>query len=469
MSEMSPHKGSAVWAMLLTVVVAWAACGVYRWRVPPSVDVRTVVQVPAATDLESLCQHPDVLQASAHKLGDASVETSPAEQSDSGLSGKLLVRKLSSADRPASSDTPTVPGETEAWELTYRTTESNGALETLSALVAVLQQRIESAAVELDAGSGSQSHSPARIQELDDECLKVELELEALTDQAPPTQDVDDLADTEHSLTPEQSLSSLRFERQRLDQEWSLVQQELQADTELGALASKLTPGPMQEIILQLDRQHQLSRELTRLNETEQRFSGIYGDRHPKLIDVRRQFDRVLTELGGWDEVLNEQHLIDQLQAEVESLIASKQQQQDDLQLQMELERENSTANGEATRQRSLLTRQLENLRQEMAAAQAAEPARTAEQAARFVTVQPPQEVSTPWVFNFGLLFGLTTVCGLIAGKLIHRGWTASVDEDDSDLDLPPLPSFVPAPEAQLDLAQRRAVRQARLQQAYAG
>lgn len=471
MSEMSPRKGSAVWAMLLTVIAAWAACGVYRWRVPPLVEARAVVQVPAATDLESMCEQPDLREAAERKLNEDDTGVSLTGQTDNAeVSGKLSARKIQHAHQLDSPHAATTAGTSETWELIYRTGQSDRALDDLSAFVAVVEDRVASV-TETGLDGDRHEDSSVRIQELEDECLEAELELEALADGQAPSQEGGEFSSPRQMTLSTQSLAELRSERQQMEAEWNLVQQEFLADPDLEIVATKLTPGLLREAILELDRQQKLSLELTGLNDTEQRLSRIYGDRHPKLIEVRKKFDHVLAELGGWDAVVDEQHFAERLQAVGQDLIALKQQQEDDLQLQAELEREQSGTTDEVARQRSLLTRHLAKLKQELAAAQATEadsPAQTSTEAL-YATVQSPQMVSTPWYFNLGALFGLTTICGLIAGLFIHWSWPASEGVDDSDLDLPPIPSFVPVPQTQLDLAQRRAIRQARLQQAYAG
>lgn len=470
MSELSPHKGSPVWAMLLTVVVAWTACGVYRWQVPPRVEARAVVQVPMATDLESLCRQPELLRAARHKLTEIPTDASEGQPGNPPLSGKLAVRKIQ--NDASHSRAAMQHGETESWEITYRTAQSDRPLDELSALLTALEQRLLSTA-EPGPDTGSQELSPDRIQELEDERLKAELQLEELADHVPPQPGAGELSDSEQSDLeqtgpPAQALAEVQSERQRMEEEWSLVQQQLQANPELETVAAKLAPGPLKEAILQLARRRKLSLELTGLNETEHRLEGIYGGRHPKLIEVRRKFDQVLGELGGWDEVVDPRHFPETLQSTVESVIALKHQEEADLQLQTELEQEVASTTDETARQRALLTRQLESVKQELAAAKGVGSAGRGSSAAVFATLEAPHMATNPWYFNLGVLFGLTTVCGLITGKLIHRAWPVSDDEDDSDLASPPMPSFVPAPEAQLDLAQRRAVRQARLQQAYA-
>lgn len=463
MSELSPHKGSAVWAMLLTVVVAWAACGVYRWRIPAHVEARAVVQVPMATDLELLCRQPELLQAAGRKLAEIPADAAEGQPANPPLSGKLAVRKIQ--NDAGHSEAETQHGESESWEITYRTAQSERALGELSSLLAALDQRLLSTA-EASADTGNQAISTDRIQELEDERLKAELQLEELADQVPAQPDIVALPDAEQTGPPARALAEVQSECTRMEDEWSLIQQELQANPDLETVAARLAPGPLKEAILQLARRRKLSLELTGLNETEHRLGAVYGDRHPKLIEVRRKFEQVLDELGGWDEVVDQRHFSETLQSTVESLIASKQQEEADLQLQMELEQEVASTTDETSRQRSVLTRQLESLRQELAAAREAGSAHATGHGPLFTTLQAPRMATIPWLFDFGPLFALTTVCGLIAGKLIHRAWPRPAD--DSEMGSPPMPSFVPAPETQLDLAQRRAVRQARLQQAYA-
>ena len=68
MSDEPVRRRSAVWMMGCMVLVAWVACGVYRREVPAISVARAVLRVPSATDLETLCSQPDLLQTAVESL-----------------------------------------------------------------------------------------------------------------------------------------------------------------------------------------------------------------------------------------------------------------------------------------------------------------------------------------------------------------------------------------------------------------
>lgn len=448
----TPRKGSAIWAMLLLAGVACLACGVYRWRVPAVVESRAIVGVPTATDLGSLLQRPDVLQAAAL---DQAVE-------DPRLSGTVSAQKVSNGKRSVADKANDASVDTETWELTYQTQHSSLAVEELSALVAILKDQVTQSASKPHLDE-STADSVSKVAELESELLQVEQALDAL----PETDPLDVAARTERIQTLDRDHSDALVKLAQFSEDWDQIEQEFQARGKLSAVAAQIRPGLVQEAILKLDRQQQLSAELTRLNESERRLDEIYGERHPRLIELRAKFDDLLTKLGGWDEIIDERHLTKRLQGLRESTLATQQELTADIALRLELETEALTEARDATEQRATLTADLEKLHKAVAVAQkAGEP--VTDSMATLTVTQPPALVAVPWYSGTTMLFVLAAVCGAAVGRTLHRAWPVAEERSDSDHVAIPVPISMANPAPELDLAQRRALRQARLQQAYA-
>ena len=298
--------------------------------------------------------------------------------------------------------------------------------------------------------------------------LQDELEKQAAA--AAPGQEVpiqlDSARESVQSL--QRALSAARVQRLQLEEEWRLVEQEIGLNQRLDATAAKLSAGPIQEAVLQIDRQRKLSAELTRLNETERRLGNVYGEKHPKLVELRQKFERVLSDLGGWDHVLDESHVAERVQSSLAQLMELKQQQEADLETQCELEKQELGSLTQQTERHAALTLQLEQLNRELAQATQSAAAVTQGMAA-FAVQQNPEILPPHWSSNLAFLFAIATAGGVMAGMVWHRFLSHPVNpETDEPYSPPTAAAYIPAPETQLDLAQRRALRQARLQQAYA-
>ncbi len=475
MPDESPRKRSPVWAMLLTVAMAWLACAGYRWRMPPLVEARAIVQVPSATDLGTLCRRPEVLQDAVRKLEADSEEFLLLEQpvQNPQLSGTVTARKIANLDlQTASSNTDGVDAgtesqsvhvSTETWELSYRTHKSNRALAELSAIVAIVQQRMVAAADNSES-SPSAADSASRTAQLETDCQAAEQALQEL----PPANPIILAEGTERTEKLELDHTDAVLEHERDVDDWDLVEQEFQVHGQLATALEVLAAGPVKVAVQQLEHQRKLSQELTRLNATERRLEEVYGDRHPKLIEVRKKFDQLLTELGGWSEVIDQQHLGERLRSLRESSLAEKQDLVEDLALRLELEQSELADADQMAQQRTQLTTELEALQGELTAARESQRTTTAGLIPAFTVTQPPRMADLPWFLNAGVLFGLATVCGLLAGRAIHRTWPVSDEPDDFEPEAPVVPTISIAPLETLDLAQRRALRQARLKQVYA-
>ena len=125
MSDEPVRRRSAVWMMGCMVLVAWVACGVYRREVPAISVARAVLRVPSATDLETLCSQPDLLQTAVESLeAEGDYLVIDEETGQSKLSGELSAAKVTNPPLRTTADESTSAAgtiSTETWELTYRT------------------------------------------------------------------------------------------------------------------------------------------------------------------------------------------------------------------------------------------------------------------------------------------------------------------------------------------------------------
>ena len=466
MTDESSRRRSPLWMMGCMVLVAWIACGVYRRQTPPLTVVRAVLQVPSATDLGTLSQQPDIYQAAVKQLeADGDLYINFEHQAGTPrLSGKLTATKLKSGPHPA---TLAPQLSTETWELSYRTPRPERALGELSALIAVLEPRVAPAS----AKSATDDRAAAQLGQLETKRNALQVELEKLAPEAgaavaDPIQ-LANLKDRVQSL--QRALTESQVKRLQLEEEWRLVEQEVGLNPRLEATVAKLSAGPVQEAVLQIDRQRKLSAELKRLNDTEQRLGNVYGDKHPKLVELRQKFEQVLSDLGGWDQVLDENQVAERLRTSLEQLLALKLQHATDLETQLALEQQELAAVSQQTERRSALTTQLEQLDRELAATRPTAATGTVAGLSEFAVQQAPEVMAPHWSSHFAVLMALATAGGLIAGGLLHRLRSNPSYRESDDSDPRATPAFTPLPETQLDLAQRRAVRQARLQQVYAG
>lgn len=472
MSDETPRRRSPFWIMACMVLIAWVAGGVYRHQVPPLTTARAMLQVPSATDLGTLCQRADIFQAAVEQLeadGDLFI-TFEQQAGKPRLSGTLTATKVKVAP-PANGLNPatsTSQISTETWELTYRTPRSERALGELAALITVLQSRVAPATVEKSPVAMRAENHLARL-EMQHQELQQQLEdlaTEADAGLANPTQ-LATLRDRVQAL--QKALTESQVQRLQCEEEWRLVEHEVGQNPRLEATVAKLSAGPVQEAVLQIEKQRKLSTELRRLNETERRLGNVYGEKHPKLIELRLKFEQILSELGGWDHVLDDGHVAERLQASLEQLLELKQQHETDLEMQLELEKQELSTLSQSSERRAVLTAQFEQLTLELAQARQSTSAGAAAGLAEFTILQVPEIAAPHWTGHFAVLAAIATFGGLIAGGMLHRMWATPVYPDaDEPFDPPATSNYVPIQETPLDLAQRRALRQARLQQAYA-
>ena len=475
MSAGPPTRKSPVWTLGGMVLVAWVACGIYRHQVAPLTVARAVLRVPSATDLETLCQRPEIYQAAVEILEAAGDVFVVLEQGSgqSRLSGVLTATKLtharpSTGANPPSAAAPVI--STETWELTYRTPLRDRALDELNTLISVLEQQVRPASpVSLERGD--QEVSP--VEQLEDErqTLRRELEQSATESASAPVDPSQWVALQERVRTLQRTLTEARNARLIVEEEWKLVEQECRLNPRLVAVASRLSPGLVQEAVLQIERQRTQSAELTRLNETEQRLENVYGDNHPKLVELRKHFEQLLSDLGGWEQVLDESHVGERLEAALGQILALRQRHEADLQTQLELEQAEFSSLNQSAEQRNRLTARLEQLDRELLETRQASPAEAT--SGPVLGLQRPAELSAPdWHSDIALLMSCATAVGLSLGWLLHRSGSGAQRHSTLELGSVPVTSVftpsTPEPAAQLNLAQRRALRQARLQHAYA-
>ncbi len=469
MSDEIPRRRSSLWIIGCMVIIAWVACGTYRRQVPPQTTVRAVLQVPSATDLGTLCQRSETLQAAVdHLRAEGDIFITFDKTAQPRLSGKLTANKLRTIPSAGTSGpTPAAEISTETWELSYRTPQSERALGELHAIIAVIQQLVVPASSEKSAVD---ERSDAQIAQLTkrQQALRQKLDADsAETDSS--SQGAIQLATRRECVQSlQRALTESRVQRLQSEEEWRLVEQEIGLKQRLDAVAAKLSAGPIQEAVLQIDRQRKLSAELTRLNDMERRLGNVYGEKHPKLMEVRQKFEQILSDLGGWDHVLDEPHVAERLQTALAQLMHLKQQHEADLETQLELEQLELTSLTESTERRETLSSQLEQIDRELTQATQATTG-TARQASAFAVQQSPEVIPQHWSDNLAFLFAVTTAGGVILGMLLHRFRSNPVYYEPDEPHSPPsVAVYTPLPEAQLNLAQRRAMRQARLQQAYA-
>ncbi len=469
MSDETPRRRSPLWVMGCMVLIAWVGCGIYRRQVPPLTVARAVLQVPSATDLGTLCLQTEIEQAAVEQL-EAEGDIFISFEQRAGkprLSGKLTAIKVKVAP-PKGEPTPATPISTETWELTYRTPRSERALGELSALITVLQLRVAPATVEKSPVDVRAENHLARLETKRQEFQQQleDLAVEAGDSISDPTQ-LATLRDRVQAL--QKALTEAQVQRLQCEEEWRLVEQEVGQNPRLEATVAKLSAGPVQEAVLQIEKQRKLSTELRRLNETERRLGNVYGEKHPKLVELRLKFEQILSELGGWDHVLDDGHVAERLQASLEQLFELKRQHETDLETQLELEKQELTGLDQSTERRTALTAELAQVDQELTKAGQATTAGAAAGLTEFAVQQAPEIMAPHWSSHLALLISVATFGGLVAGGMLHRMRSNPVyREADEPPDPPAVSQYVPIQETPLDLAQRRALRQARLQQAYA-
>lgn len=473
----TPRKRSPIWAMLLTVSVAWSVCAGYRWHRPPLVEARATVQIPAVIDLEALCRQPDLFAQAARQLQENDPEfllLEPATEKYQ-LSGAMQARKLTRGEqasvqaKPDASEPRATPSgqhasvEMETWELSYQTHHAKRAVDELTAICMVLEMQISLAIANAEPHP-SRVASPPSLKRLEEQVAATKLALQQL----PVTDPQEATGPKEQGESLELSQTDALLEQSRDAEDWDIIAHEFQAHRQLGKALECIGPGPVFDAVQKLEQQRLDSAELTRLNATEKRLEEIYGDRHPKLIEVRKKFEHLLSQVGGWEAVIDQKQVAEQLQSLRETMLAEKKELVDDLALRLELEQSERDEAGQVAQQQAELNAQLKTAQHELDQVRAAERLAARGPVHTFQQIVEPHLANLPWFVNAGVLFGLATLLSLFAGRSIHRAWPDADEAEDTPPERTVAPVFVSPPVATLDLAQRRALRQARLKQAYA-
>lgn len=473
MTQHPPPRSSPIWSMGCMILIAWLAVGVYRRQVPPVVTATAIVQIPTATDLGSVCRQSELADVAIQHL-EAQGDVLVVLEDGIGqlkLSGELTAKKIGTTRSSlAEAEVEKSKPSRTAWELTYRTPLGDRAIPELTALITALESRFmpaNSATVSVNENASVSESKSVRRHELDNQ-------LQELTDdQAVRDIDPSRLAGLQERIrTLQRALTEAQNDRLKAEEEWRLVNDEYPRYPHLDAIAARLSPGPIQNAVLQVELQLKRSSELTRLNESEQRLSSLYGEKHPKLVEVRARFDQLLADLGGWDQVLNAAQVPVALQTTLSQILKLKQQHAADLETQLELEQSELTTWHDSNKLRSRLEGELTQLDRELANDRAAGLGASA--STQFQVERSPELATRPWHADLPTLMATATLAAMVCGWCLHRFNSSAhyhVVEYRTDAEptqLSTLPPVFASPKINLSLAQRRALRQARLQQAYA-
>jgi hypothetical protein len=387
--------------------------------------------------------------------------------------------------------------------LTYQAVDSETAVQELNALVGELERHIaapknEKLALERRGLEGHlsqlklkqaeiQSNLPADESERLDHDSAIDLGTNDGSTAAAMTSSQEAVVIKERISALQRAVTEARVERLRTEEDVALVESGLGTQKRLQAIANQMTAGPVQEAVRHVDKQARLSNELKQINATLSKDSEIYGENHPRLVELRRRFDRMLHEVGGWENLLVEESVRDHLLVSVEQILESRREREGDLQIQIELEQSalQDRAQVESARLRDASV--LKKLEAEIAATQRTLDASNKPQAGDFSRVHAPAVNSSLTMLEHGWPWGAVLIGGLAAGWFVSR---ISSRERQPEYDhsvqlplltvprvlLPPFASVATSGVAEagnadgqpLDLAERRAARRSRWQQTYA-
>lgn len=463
MSDETPRRVSGLLTVSLAVALSLSACAVYRWRVPAMVEMQATVQVPAATDLGTLCQRPEVKEAAGKQFVQ---RTDVIDPPGSILGGQLFARKIRNAETQAaqsSGERSNPQRSTEAWEIAYRSNQAGYITQELTALLTVLKQKVQAADESIH--DKLEPHEVAsKIQGLEERLLNNELALELLNSTQAESPDLDQVAQQRElvaDLQQQQAAAAVTY--QELQAQADKAEDEFNTSHNLSAAADVVSASELLEAIRDLQKQARLSTELTELNQSEQRLSSVYGERHPKLIALQTRFEEALTELGGWDAVIPEEQLSEQLRTMMESIVSKQSNLEQSLSDRLESERDQLKKLQRQTEQIAQRSGENETLTKELSALRGSASVKSPG-VTSFVVLKQPAKVELPWYLQTSVLYVLAAVCGLAAGLWLYRIRVSRRLHADIDDPLP-MPAFSTMPAVHLDLAQRRAMRQARLRQ----
>jgi hypothetical protein len=490
--------------IVLAMVCTWSLGGAYLWQHPPAAVAEAVVQVPPGTDPENLCNNPEIIKAALDKLselkrfpntgvkGEGGDRTSPSQ-----LSGTLSGRKA-------------IDG---SWKLSYQAPNAEIAVNELTALVTELERHL--AQPKNKQAVMDRRQLDDRLQQLKlrkSEILKTaalqnqdltdperELNAESMSEQG-GAEPALELAATQDPAVVKERINALqraateaRLERMRAEEELSLVGTEITAGKKLESVANQLSAGPIQDAVRQVDRQARLSIELRQVNTTLSNDSEIYGEKHPRLIELRRRFDRLLQDVGGWEHLLADSAVREHLTESLEQVLEVRREREVDLQVQLELEQSELQDQAEVVLTRSRTSGTLKKVAAEIAENHQALASLDKQLKSESVVARGPAVVVASTLIERGWPWLVVVFAGIFLGwgtAQIPRFERQPQYEIPMEVPLLTVPrvllpsravetaapavpvasvsfSSVAATET-LDLAQRRAARQARWQQTYA-
>lgn len=490
------HSAARTWAVAFAVVIVWILGGVAVWKNPMPVVAEAVLQVPPGTDPETLCNHPELRQAALQQLAELKQFPEPNVSAFSGL------------ENPPTKLSGTISGKKSidgTWKLAYRAPNSELAVSELTALVTQLEQHLsvpnnEKAATERQkledrlrqlnakqAGILEQKRSPIRFPDQASSDFESEADLTNAGVEEETSDSNESIALKERVLALQRAITEARIERLRTEEELELVEANVIAGKKLEAIANQLPAGPIQDAVRHVDRQARLSSELKQVNTTLAQDSEIYGDKHPRLIDLRRRFERLLQDVGGWEQLLAESSVRDQLMTSLEQVLELRRQRESDLQIQFELEQSELQDQTQMALSRLRTSDALKDLKAEITDTQRALSDLNNPVATNFIVIRAPAVSSSLTVFERSWPWLAVIVVGLLFGwgvSQIPRREKLPDYESSHEVPLLTVPHVLlstrVAPDNNaaepvnmlaaetLDLAQRRAARQARWQQTYA-
>ena len=521
--------------VVAVIVMTWVLGGFWVSRQSHPVTAEAVLQLPPATDLELLCSEPDLVDQVRTRFEEN--RSIAGEKNSAGLAsphsssnwGTLTVSKSASGDwilHTDASDRQDAMAELTAWidVLTARIAQPDQGkqadqrgrlsrqLQQLTEQLSELERSLDSdAKIALDRDSNDQvtpeSNQPT-IEEFDfpneksrnkhvfasqrhGDIAPASFESKQ-SDQSSESEDEfttsvnasDTVALSEQVKSLEREAKAARAARVQIEKEIQIVRSRFEVEAPLESISKRLTPGPIQKILRQIERQARLSGELQQLNATLVSDAEIYGEKHPRLVEHRRRFDQLLDEVGGWENLLAEKSIADTLYEQMEHALAQQVEIEEDLQLHLELEQSELRHQHERDQLQSdvIADRQHLQSRIEATRAQLAALPPSAESGLKIQT--PPKISGGSLLWRAATSWGFVGLVGLLAGFLAHR--TIRIERSveypifgETTLltipQLPNMPSEVPdlfsqlnqAPSTVPTLAERRSNRQTRWQQTY--
>lgn len=453
MTTATPQRRAGWRLIAFLLICAWAGCFVYGRRFPPATEVRAVLLVPPATDLETLCHHPEIQRAASARMamsGNLLLQQPQADVQDSmKMSGPLTVTKT----------------RTNVWELSLISAMPERGLLELEALIEVLSEKL--AVSNGESVNSFQLKLKAELAELQNRRDLAMSERETWKSNHPDgARDVQVDSARERLRLLEKAATQARLDRLQAEHDLEVLARGLQTQTPIEALAKQLSAPVIKLAAARVQKQRQQTEELTRLSKLEGDYSAVYGERHPKLLQLRNQFEQVLSALGGWENTLDQTSVADRMLDQAEEALAVLLQQGTDLQNQLDFEKSALTELNADELYDNQLDAQLKKLDADIATcstriAQAKNAAQS-----EVITVKEAPYVSTlVRRQELFLLFFCATGVALLAGFGLNRLVSFRIPHDEHrPLPLLTVPHIKLNAEPTLGLAERRALRKVRLE-----